>query len=417
MQNRKNYFKLSLIVTTFIGSYAFANQTQTHNNPYWDNMTKVKTFSKFQKGWWWYEEVYKNKDNNKTKIVKYKISPQEKAKLDRQDKLDKLLKVLIYKTEENNKIQKKILDKLEYAFPNTTPKYMINPKTGKKCLTNSSAECFMMPVIAEGQHVPVLKRFLRNPSPHNSAEWLKWQATYFNQVRQVSNGLRFAYLKGGDKVYPIQTDYTYHDSVFFPITPYMRAGRVAQQILKIKDKLAYLIFIGQNKNQEVMSKFYTNLGQIETTFLKNMNIVFIFPSKKGEKWFKSYVLNNLKKKMYMGAYKYLTSNKVKYAIRPDLYKRYHIRVTPSIVLFYKKDHKSKPLWQTISVGDVYPDVMRTGTKEFLEYYDIIPQSAYTEDKNLNVVASPAAPMIKELKSYDTPNAPKDWNKFKKYENK
>jgi len=406
---------LSLLYFSFIGNILYA-KVNTNTNRSWDNMVKVKTYTKFEKGWWWYEEVYKNKESNKTKIVKYKLSPQEKAKLEAQKKQNELLKIIAIELKQNQKLQEKILDRLEYAFPNVTPKYTINRKTGEKCLTNSSADCFVMPVIAEGQHIPVLKKFLRNPSPKNSAEWLKWQATYFNHVNQVSNGLRFAYLQGGGKVYPVATDYTYGDSVIFPISDTMRKAREAQQILKLKDKIAYLIFIGQNKNQELNSRFYINIAQAQTSYLKNMNVIYVFPSKKAEGWFRNYVLNYLKQRGYYNPYKYFTSDNVKFTIRPDLFKYYNVRVTPSVVLFYKKDKKSKPIWQTIAVGRVSPDAIRSSTRAFLEYYDIIPQSAYTEDKNLNVISDVPKAMEKTDKKYLSPKTPKNWDKYKYLEN-
>jgi len=411
--NFRNFLKASLLSMV---AFSVLQAAEKNTDDSWDNMVKIKTHTKFEKGWWWYEEVYKDKDTNKTKVVKYKLSPSEKAKIESQKKQNKLLQIIAMELKKNTKLQEKILDRLEYAFPNVTPKYTINRKTGEKCLTNSSADCFVMPVIAEGQHIPVLKKFLRNPSPKNSAEWLKWQATYFNHVRQVSNGLRFAYLQGGGKVYPVATDYTYGDSVIFPISDTMRKAREAQQILKLKDKIAYLIFIGQNKNQELNNRFYINIAQAQTSFLKDMNIIYIFSSKEAEEWFKSYVLNYLKKRGYSNPYKYFTNKNVKFTIRPDLYKKYQVRVTPSVVLFYRKDEKTKPLWQTIAVGKVSPNIIRQSTRAFLEYYDIIPQAAYTEDKNLNVIATPAEPMKKYDKSYMSPKAPKNWNKFKYLEN-
>jgi len=162
---------------------------------------KVSTEKRYDHGWWWYEEKYKDPLTKKEKIIKYKLSPAEKAKIDSQNKTNKLLKMLIVSQEENKKLQEKILNR--------------SKKTGEKCLTNSSSDCFVMPVIAEGQHVPVLKNFLRNPSPKNSKEWLKWQATYFNHINKVSNGLRFAFLKGGSDVYSTSTDYTYGDNLWF----------------------------------------------------------------------------------------------------------------------------------------------------------------------------------------------------------
>jgi len=409
----KKWISFSFLCFSFVGMHLYADANSYKN---WDDMVKIKTRTKFEKGWWWYEEIYKNKETNKTKIIRYRLSPQEKAKLEAQKKQNELLRIIAIELKQNQKLQEKILDRLNYAFPNVTPKYTINRKTGEKCLTNSSADCFVMPVTAEGQHIPVLKRFLRNPSPKNSAEWLKWQAVYFDHIRQISNGLRFAYLQGGGEVYPVATDYTYGDSVIFPISDTLRKARVAQQILKLKNRIAYLIFIGQNKNQELNTHFYINMAQAQTSFLKYMNIIYIFPSKKSEEWFKNYVLNYLKERGYINPYKYFTSDNVRFTIRPDLYKYYNVRVTPSVVLFYKKDKKSKPIWQTILVGRVSPDAIRSATRAFLEYYSIIPQAAYTEDKNLNVISNVPQGMKKIDKEYFSPRAPRNWKKYKYLEN-
>ena len=67
---------------------------------------KVKTKKSFDKGWWWYEETYKDPETKKEETIKYKMSPMEKAKLDKEEKTNKLLKILISEQVENKKVNK-----------------------------------------------------------------------------------------------------------------------------------------------------------------------------------------------------------------------------------------------------------------------------------------------------------------------
>lgn len=166
-------------------------------------------------GWWWYETKIVDDKTKEEKNIKVPIKANEKIQIDEQKKTNELLSKLIDEQKKTNEINERIAGRLEYAFPNVTPIYTTNKKTGEKCLTNSSMDCFVMPVIAEGQQVPVLMDFIREPSPDHSKKWLQWQATYFNHLNKVSHGLRFAYLKYGAEAYPTETTFANGDSLDF----------------------------------------------------------------------------------------------------------------------------------------------------------------------------------------------------------
>ena len=342
---------------------------------------------KFEKGWWWYEETIK--DKNTTKVIKYKVSPSEKAKIDSIKKTNQLLKTLILQQLETKKLQEKINDRLKYAFPHVTPIYSVNSK-GKKCKTNSSADCFMMPVIAEGQQIPVLKKFIRNPSPKNSREWLKWQSKYFNHVTKVSTGLRFAFLKGGSDVYQTQTDYTYGDDPVFSQSEAARGAREGFIIGKLgkEHKLMYFIFLGQNKLYEKLTKTYFHLNQFKNTFLRDVPHLFVFPSKK----IASGVMVGLKNEMRKKGYEEIADvlDKSKFIIRPDLFKKYKIRITPTVMIYYQNSNKDKKSVKTqiITSGVFSVDRIRTGTMRFLTYYGIIKPKEIGADKNWNITEHP-----------------------------
>jgi len=360
----------------------------------------------YDKGWWWYEETVEDPTTKKETKIKYKVSPEEKKKIEREEKTNKLLQMIVIEQKENKKLNSKILERLNYAFPNNTPIYSVNSK-GEKCKTNSSSDCFIMPVIAEGQHVPVLKNFMRNPGPTESKEWLKWQAKYFNHVNKISNGLRFAFLKDGGDAYKTSTDYAYGDNLYFGQAENAKGGREAQIIVKMKDKLAYLIFLGQNEVYEKLTKTYQNFHNYDKTFMKQMTRVIVFPSDKSLRKITQYVNHELKSKGYKQAVDFFNSTKK--VVRPDLYKTYNIRMTPSTVIFYEDKKNKKKISQTIVAGKVSVSKIRKGTMNFLKYNEIVSAEEMSADKNWN---SPEDPVIKDLIKIPTPKSPFDFKKEK-----
>jgi hypothetical protein len=363
---------LSLLVLFFISSTFLFASTNTSKRA--EDFTEKPAV--FEDGWFWYEvEV---KDDNKTKkTIKYKVSPSQKQSMDTQKETNKLLRELIVKMDEQNQRLKKIEDRLNYAFPDTTPKYGINSK-GEKCLANSSADCFVMPVIAEGQHLPVLKNFLRNPSPENAKKWLQWQATYFNHISNISYGLRFKYLEEGSEAYPTDTTYTLGDNLFFSKSESAKAGREALILKKYKDRFVYLFFIGKDRVFEKVINLYSQVANYPTTYLKDVKYAFIFPSKKSYDLFKK-DLEQLKKQGYEGIYKVFST--APYKVSPDLYAKYKIRTTPSAVVYYKDKKNKKSLHQVITSGTLDVNNIRRGTIEFLKYYGIINPKEMGADKN------------------------------------
>jgi len=368
-----------------------------------------KTFDG-EKGWWWYEEEVKDPKTDEINIVTYKVSPADKLRIERQEKTNKLLQMIVIEQKENKELNKKVLKRLNYAFPNTTPIYTKNSKTGEKCLTNSSAECFVMPVIAEGQHVPVLKDFLRNPSPKNSKKWLQFQAKYFNHVNKVSHGLRFAFLKDGSDAYPIMTDYVYGDNLFNATSENMRVGREEKIIKNLKNELAYLIFLGESKVYERTTGVYENLFTTNKRFLKDMNKIFVLPSEKVRRQMDQYIVKELYEKQGKKGI-YTAWKEAKIVVRPDLYNKYNIRITPTVVAFYKKEKMEKGLTQIISIGGMDLNSMRIRTIDFLEYNGIVESKERAADKNWNQLDDDA--INKSLQEIPKGKTPTDFDKIKK----
>ena len=331
-------------------------------------------------GWWWYEEEVKNPKTNETEIISYSMSTAEKKQLKATKKTNKLLKILIKEQTETKKLTKIVANRMMYAYPDVAPKYTINKKTGKKCLSNSSMDCFVMPVIAEGQHFPALKDFLRNPTPENSKNWLQVQATYFNHVRKVSKGLRFAYLKDGSEAYPTSTTYSFGDSLFEPASENVYHAKQESVIKALKDNIVYFIFLGENQGFEKMNYIFTDISSTNTLFVKEMNKVLVFKKKETidsmEAYIDSYFVKEQKRHTEKNGW-----DNIKKIVKPELFDTQNIFITPTIVIYYKTDDMEKPIYQKISVGNISPNSIRRTTISFLEYNGIIDPKEMAAEKN------------------------------------
>lgn len=330
-------------------------------------------------GWWWYEEKVTDPKTKAETIVKEKLTTKEKMAFDKDKEQLKLLKELISEQKKNNELQAKIVDRLEYAFPDVTPRMTVNKKTGEPCVTNSSMDCFIMPVIAEGQQVPALKEFIRNPSPANSKNWLQWQATYFNHVQKVSHGLRFAYLQGGDDTYPTATSFARGDSVTASQAETAAAHRQAKILDSLKDSVALLVFVGKNEIFEKTNKIETEVHNWNSSYLKNIDKVFIFDSKLNADKFLQYVKHKTDKSGDKQTAEFWKTAKI--LIKPEMYKQYNVVMTPSVVMYYEDKKTKKNISQLIVSGTLSSDYIRSQATNFLTYNGIVDEKEYSADKN------------------------------------
>jgi len=69
---------------------------------------------------------------------------------------------------------------------------------------NTSVDNFKFPLTEEAKSVPVLRKWLEEPTRENAKEWLAWQAKYFKHNEKISRSLRNAYLQYGDQVYKLE---------------------------------------------------------------------------------------------------------------------------------------------------------------------------------------------------------------------
>jgi len=327
-------------------------------------------------GWWWYKEKYEDKDK-KTFEVKTKMTTKEKMQKESSDEKIKLMK------EQNAKLDK-IKERLEYAFPNITPVYTKNSKTGKKCLTNSKVECFVFPLQAEAQHVPVMAKWLSNPNPENSKEWLKWQAKYFNHLTNIGYGNKFAYLTGGSKVYNTDNLYNDGDSLNLSKSSNWLRNREYKIISQLDKKVTFLLFLGKTKSLDKLMKAYEIYNLWNRKGLKDLNFYFVFPSQKDIEIMEGFV--KLSTNSNRKAYKEM-KEKGLFVVKPKYFKRFNIETTPSAVTTYMKDPKKGEngknfIWQRTVTGSIQPASVIKGGVQFLIYNKIVEPKELSTNESI-----------------------------------
>lgn len=308
-------------------------------------------------GWWWYQETVKDQDGLDVDI-KTKMTNKEKLDFEKSDKMTKLMII-------NNERLEKIQERLDYAFPNLTSIYTVNGKTGEKCLTNSSVDCFEFPLQPEARHVPVMASWLESPTPTNSKEWLKWESKYFNHLGKISVGNRFAFLNGGPSVYQTDTTFVYDDSLTTPTSENNQDIRKSVILDKVKDKLGVMIFLGANTGLESTLDTYSDFKHYNSEYFKDLNKIIVLPSEA----IKKMIGDRLNEGNIVEAINFWETANI--VIRPDLFTKFNIMVTPSVVATYKKDKEKDVVWQVVHSGSMGISVVRDSMVKFLIYNDII----------------------------------------------
>lgn len=314
-------------------------------------------------GWWWYKESYEDKD--KKFEVKTKFTNKEKMEKDSSDEKLRIMR------EQNYKLTK-IKERLEYAYPNITPIYTTDERTGKKCKTNSSEFCFVFPLQAEAQHVPVMADWLSNPNPENSKKWLRWQAKYFNHITNIGYGNKFAYISGGSEAYPTDNYRNDGDHLNFSKTRKWQRVRELNIIQQLKDKITFLIFLGKTSSLDATigaeKQFYRWLKHST-----DISYYFVFESQELMDDMEKRIME-LSPRSNKDAFKKIKKSGA-IVVKPSYFKKFNIKISPTVVVTYKKDRvkgkKSEIIWQKTLTGGIQPYRVIKSANQFLIYNKII----------------------------------------------
>jgi hypothetical protein len=240
------------------------------------------------------------------------------------------------------KEQKRIREILENEF-DPQPK-MITLKDGTKCIENSSAKCFKMPMIPEVRKIPAIANAYKNPTLKNIKTRELWYAKYTDAV------LNDAYLKGqairelGPK-YPLATrprgtiQTNGMDSV---IMKHYKKQLVAKHMKNFRLN----IFLGMNESLDMYS-----LVRLAYILKDNptWKVTLVFNSNEAKKHWEAQYKNFYASKYF---------SRAKTVVQPSAFKEFKIYTTPSIYLQDLKHKKDVFIYKgRATEGDIISRVL------------------------------------------------------------
>lgn len=307
-------------------------------------------------GWVMYAEK-QIEDQNQTEEIK---KPQGDATL---NDIHNVL-VAIAKELQNTKAELKLLK--EYVNPNA-PHYIVNEK-GERCLANSSADCFEMPIITEGRNIPALSNFMKDPTVENAKIWLGVQAKLFNRANNMGVALKFASLEGGAETYPV---YGKDMMVSGNSSSKRRETEAIKYHLdRYKENIGTIIFLGETQALEA-AWGPESLARIAYPEGSLYNLLLVFKDESAKKSYDDYFATHKDAelvKIYQNSKKQVSQK---------LFADYKVDVTPTVVAVFKKD--GQIVNNTIAKGFPTKDELLYGYKQFMILNKILEHKDFHAD--------------------------------------
>jgi len=281
-------------------------------------------------------------DNNSTTPPKTKRSTN--------DILEEMLKI----QKKQLKTQKKILEIIQNEFDPQPKTIVVN---GKECIENSSAECFKMPLLhPDGKKVPVLGKFVTNPTVENAREYLRWHAKFLKSAFKGGEAITLAINKFGPKAYPLNYDRFEYD------TPGAYSSVLKQRNNKavldtLSGELEIFFFFGKNADADAYA--LDNYAKFAKE-VPNIKYTLVFYSKGAQEVFDALASRLKNVAEFKDGAKAAT-------VSPQAFKANSIYATPSVAMYTVKQKKMR----TILVGRSSSDGIIANAISSLEFDEVL----------------------------------------------
>jgi len=219
---------------------------------------------------------------------------------------------------EQLKTQKKILAILQDQFE-PKPKWITLPN-GKKCIANSSAECFQMPLTPIAKRIPVLKNWLLHRDEKSAAAYIKWQSKYLSEINKAAYAYQLAVTEYGNKVAKLD----YSGAPFEEVFGYTEVLKNKYQNMLVNKYGKYFhiyVFLGENPDLDIYS--FTSIADFINKH-PDIKYTIIFKTKDEKKAFVDAggLFNEIKE--------VLNNKNVNLEVMPSLFSKLNIYTTPTI---------------------------------------------------------------------------------------
>lgn len=291
----------------------------------------------YGRGWLKYDDESKQPQNQPQQI-----NPKATEK--------DLLIAILQEQRETNKMQREILEMLKVVHD--LPR-MVNVN-GKQCLSNSSEDCFVVPIIGDGARIPVMKKWIENPTVDNALAYYKWQTKYLNHMFNVGYSLEAAAKNTTPKfaATPRSLNLATGESQEHRV-------KLAKDILKKHaNKMEVAILMGKNYGYDTAD--LANLKEVYDGIKEsNIKTRFVFSSQEDLNRFTEFANTAINKDIKMIWDSVPNTEKV---ISPNSFKNNKIDtyMTPMYILRYVDTQNQKSFNQVIGVGRDNPRVVHNG---------------------------------------------------------
>ncbi|MFX4155213.1 hypothetical protein ACOL23_09715 [Aliarcobacter butzleri] len=348
---------LSLCTAMLVVSYA-----ETYNK-----IDKQYKREDVEHGLHFYDE---NKEDEKVKITKEDALVENPKMSKKPDTNELLTQIVILLQQQKEELRE--LKEIKKAINPNEPRMIQNEK-GEMCLSNSSVDCFDIPVIQEGRNVPVLHDFIKEPNEQTAKKWLLYQAKLFNHYMNMGYSLKFAALNGDEKDYPVNALNIY-GSPKENITAELYRDKILEILDSKKSELGTMIFLGKSKRIE---EHWGKDSVAMTAFRKGkfFNIALVFDSNETKKEYDEHY-KNMYDKQLVEVYSSLPK-----IVSNDLFNKFKITLTPTAVAYYKT--KDKEISSVIERGYITQLNLTHNYQHFLVYNKIVEPSEFHSAKIWN----------------------------------
>ena len=346
---KKTTLILSFLLLTYSNSETFNKIDKSYNS------------TDIEKGLHFYEE---KKEEQKEEVKIIEEQSNNKAPKNETNKL--LQEIVMVLKQQNNEIKE-----LKKTINPNEPKMIVN-KNGEPCLSNSSVDCFDIPVIQEGRNVPVLYDFIKEPNENNAKAWLLYQANLFNHYIKMGYALKFAAINGDENTYPVNALNLYGASKD-NMTVDLYRDRILEILHEKRKEIGTMIFLGKTKaidehwGKKSLSTLAFNKG-------KFFNIAVVFDSQETKKEYDEYYKTITDKDLFD------TYAKLPKIVSKELFKKFNISITPTATAYYKT--KDKEISSVLEKGFITQSNLIHNYQHFLVYNDIVEQKEFHSAKIL-----------------------------------
>ncbi|RDU73027.1 hypothetical protein CQA57_05740 [Helicobacter anseris] len=277
-------------------------------------------------------------------------------------------------------IQKEILEILK-TTTGLPKKVVIN---GKECIENSSADCFVMPITGDALKIPVMRKWIENPSVENALEYYKWQSKYLNHTFNAGYSLNFASMK--------------IPNPFIGASPVMQGGnndssyQQKEQLDKIIQKnarnLTLQILLGKDTfDIDYTVRIFDIYKDIKSL---GVDVKFVFKDQKSFNLFREFHYKAPNKE-YKKNFDSISQKDI--IIDSEFFDKMKVHLTPIYLLSYINENNDKNINEVIGAGREKLDTIRKKIQNFLILFNISKPSEFNDQQSSDI---PIDKNIREL---------------------